>query len=101
MPSTGDNKDNNGSTTDDDKNHNNGNSDQSEEIKLSSEKIQENVTKIIEAKAGDTVSVSMGDATVAPKDILEAAKGKDIDVVLEMNMPENLEICITMTALEG
>ncbi|MDY6155791.1 MAG: hypothetical protein SPH96_04595 [Agathobacter sp.] len=84
-PSTGDNKDNNGSTTDDDKNHNNGNSNQGEEIKLSSEKIQENVTKIIEAKAGDTVSVSMGDATVAPKDILEAAKGKDINVVLEMN----------------
>jgi len=27
----------------------------------------------------------MSDATVAPKDVLEAAKGKDVDIVLDMN----------------
>lgn len=81
-PAIDDNKNNNNPNPTD---NNKGNGGQNEGTKLSSEKIQENVTKIKEAKAGDTISVSMGDATVAPKDILEAAKGKDIDVVLEMN----------------
>lgn len=29
--------------------------------------------------------IYMSDATVAPKDVLEAAKGKDVDIVLDMN----------------
>lgn len=32
-----------------------------------------------------TVEVDMGDATVVPVEILEAAKGSDIDVVLKMD----------------
>lgn len=69
---------NNQTTTDGNKGNNEG-------TKLSSDKIQEAVAAITTAKAGDTYTVDMSDATVAPKDVLEAAKGKDVDIVLNMN----------------
>lgn len=69
---------NNQTTTDGNKGNNEG-------TKLSSDKIQEAVAAITTAKAGDTYTVDMSDATVAPKDVLEAAKGKDVDIVLDMN----------------
>lgn len=69
---------NNQTTTDGNKGNNEG-------TKLSSDKIQEAVVAITTAKAGDTYTVDMSDATVAPKDVLEAAKGKDVDIVLDMN----------------
>lgn len=83
VPTTDDNNgstggNNNQTTTDGNKGNNEG-------TKLSSDKIQEAVASITTAKAGDTYTVDMSDATVAPKDVLEAAKGKDVDIVLDMN----------------
>ena len=69
---------NNQTTTDGNKGNNEG-------TKLSSDKIQEAVAAINTAKAGDTYTVDMSEATVVPKDVLEAAKGKDVDIVLDMN----------------
>ena len=62
-----------------------GNKGNNEGTKLSSDKIQEAVASITTAKAGDTYTVDMSEATVVPKDVLEAAKGKDVDIVLDMN----------------
>lgn len=78
--------DNNG-ITDDDNNQTttDGNKGNNEGTKLSSDKIQEAVASITTAKAGDTYTVDMSEATVVPKDVLEAAKGKDVDIVLDMN----------------
>ena len=69
---------NNQTTTDGNKGNNEG-------TKLSSDKIQEAVASITTAKAGDTYTVDMSEATVVPKDVLEAANGKDVDIVLDMN----------------
>ena len=69
---------NNQTTTDGNKGNNEG-------TKLTSDKIQEAVASITTAKAGDTYTVDMSEATVVPKDVLEAAKGKDVDIVLDMN----------------
>lgn len=77
--------DNNGSTGDNNQTTTDGNKGNNEGTKLSSDKIQEAVAAINTAKAGDTYTVDMSDATVAPKDVLEAAKGKDVDIVLDMN----------------
>lgn len=78
--------DNNG-ITDDDNNQTttDGNKGNNEGTKLSSDKIQEAVASITTTKAGDTYTVDMSEATVVPKDVLEAAKGKDVDIVLDMN----------------
>lgn len=43
------------------------------------------VEKIEQAPAGSSVNVQMKDTTVVTKDILTAAKGKDVNVVLEMD----------------
>ena len=56
-----------------------------EPVKLDSKKIQTVVSEISASKSGQKIDVEMGKATVVPKDILEAAKGKDVDVVLKMN----------------
>ncbi len=55
-------------------------------VKMTTEKIASEVNAITEAvKAGNkTITISMDGATVVPTAILEAAKGKDIDVVLDM-----------------
>ncbi len=82
VPST---DDNNGSTGDNNQTTTDGNTGNNEGTKLSSDKIQEAVAAITAAEAGDTYTVDMSDATVAPKDVLEAAKGKDVDIVLNMN----------------
>lgn len=96
----GDNNNNNDS--DNNNNNNNGNSsgnnndgkndtaaddttNKNEGTKLSSEKIQDAVAAIQKTQDGKTYTIEMEDATVVPKDVLEAAKGKDIDVVLQMN----------------
>lgn len=54
-------------------------------VKLSTDVISQKVTEIQNAFKKQKVTISMGDATVVPKEILEAAKGKDIDVILQMN----------------
>ncbi len=51
---------------------------------LSEQQIVEAVSKVTATKAGSTVKISMGRATIVPKDILEAARGKDVNIVLEM-----------------
>lgn len=56
-----------------------------EPVKLDSKKIQTVVSEISASKSGQKIDVDMGKATVVPKVILEAAKGKDVDVVLKMN----------------
>ena len=61
------------------------NTDKKEPVKLDSKKIETVVSEISASKSGQKIDVDMGKATVVPKDILEAAKGKDVDVVLKMN----------------
>lgn len=51
---------------------------------LPTEEVNTVVEEIKNATAGQTVTVDMGSATVVSKDILEAAKGKDVDIVLDM-----------------
>lgn len=51
---------------------------------LPTEEVNTVVESIQNAAAGQTVTVDMGSATVVSKDILEAAKGKDVDIVLDM-----------------
>lgn len=53
--------------------------------KLSQQVIEETINQINNAKDGETLEVSMGDATFVPKAILEALKGKDVTVNLNMN----------------
>lgn len=45
---------------------------------------QEIVEEIRNASEGGTVTVDMSSATVVPKEVLEAAKGRDVDIVLDM-----------------
>lgn len=52
---------------------------------LADEKIAQVVSQIENAKNGEIVTVSMGDATVLPKEILEAAKGKNITLEVQMS----------------
>lgn len=52
---------------------------------LPKEDIQNAVSNISNAKPFSAVTVDMKDSTVVPKDILEAAKGKDVQVVLQMD----------------
>lgn len=56
----------------------------SEPEQLPEEETNAVVEKIKNADAGERVTVDMGSATVVSKDILEAAKGKDVDIVLDM-----------------
>ena len=51
---------------------------------LPSETINSVVSAINGAAAGENITVAMGGATVVPKEILEAAKGKDVNIVLDM-----------------
>lgn len=46
---------------------------------------EEVVEQIKEAKPGETVKVPMGNATIVPKGVLAEAKGKNVNIVLEMN----------------
>lgn len=45
---------------------------------------QEIVEEIRNASEGGTVTVDMSSATVVPKEVLEEAKGRDVDIVLDM-----------------
>ncbi len=51
---------------------------------LPSDVIKETVSAINQAKNGETIKVDMAGSTVVPKEILEAAKGKDIAIELNM-----------------
>ena len=51
---------------------------------LPTETINSVVAAINAAAAGENITVAMGGATVVPKEILEAAKGKDVNIVLDM-----------------
>ena len=46
---------------------------------------EEVVEQIKEAKPGETIKVPMGNATIVPKDVLAEAKGKNVNIILEMN----------------
>lgn len=52
---------------------------------LPGEEVEEIVEQIKDAKPGTTVKVPMGNATVVTKEILAEAKGKNVNVILEMN----------------
>lgn len=52
--------------------------------KLTEEKTEQVVSQIANTKSGETVKIAMGDAVVLPKAILEAAKGKDITLEVQM-----------------
>lgn len=56
----------------------------SEPEQLPTEETNAVVEEIKNAAAGENVTVDMGSATVVSKEILEAAKGKDVDIVLDM-----------------
>lgn len=50
-----------------------------------SDKITEKIDEINNAASGEKVAIDMSDTTVISKEVLDAAKGKDIDVVLNMD----------------
>ena len=52
--------------------------------KLSEEEINKIVADISQGGGGETIHVDMRKATVVPKEILEAIKGKDIKILLDM-----------------
>lgn len=56
-----------------------------EGISLPNDSIDKIVQEIEDSKAGGSVTVDMGAATVVPKKMLETAKGKDVDIVLQMD----------------
>lgn len=56
-----------------------------DEIYLSQDTVQSLIQDIQSATSKEVVQVVMGNALVLPKDILQAAKGKDIDVKVVMN----------------
>ena len=47
--------------------------------------VNNTINEIVNADAGETITVPMGNATVLPREVLEAAKGKDVTIVLQMN----------------
>lgn len=53
-------------------------------IQLPSEKISQMVDLINKAEPGIPIQIDMADATVIPKEILEAAKGKNNEIILNM-----------------
>ncbi len=57
---------------------------QGQKSELSEEKIGQIVDIINKAESGKPIHVDMAEATVIPKEILEAAKGKNIEVTLDM-----------------
>ncbi len=54
-------------------------------VTLSADVISKKAAEIQTAAEKQQITISMGAATVVPKEILEAAKGKDIDLILQMN----------------
>lgn len=51
---------------------------------LSSQQIAEAISRITAAKEHSAAKISMGNITIVPKDILNAVKGKDVDIVFDM-----------------
>lgn len=56
-----------------------------QEEKLSESAVQGIVNTINGAGTGESIRVDMGNVTIVPKEILEAAKGKDVNIQLNMN----------------
>lgn len=54
-------------------------------VVLTSQKIAEVIAQVGVSEAGDTVQIAMENATVVPKELLEAIKGKDITLLLIMD----------------
>ncbi len=54
-------------------------------VKLSEEEIAQIKEDIEKAEAGTAVTINMKKATVVPKEVLEAIKGKSVEIVLEMD----------------
>lgn len=54
-------------------------------VKLSEEEIAQIKGDIEKAEAGTTITIDMKKATVVPKEVLEAIKGKSVDIVLKMD----------------
>ncbi len=52
--------------------------------KLSGEEIEKIVADIEQSGSGETLRVDMKKATVVPKEVLEAIKGKEVNIVLDM-----------------
>lgn len=53
-------------------------------VKLPEDEIERIKKKIEKAEAGTTITIDMKKATVVPKEVLEAIKGKSVDIVLDM-----------------
>lgn len=53
-------------------------------VKLTEEEISQIITEIENAQPGDTISIDMKQATVVPKEVLEAIQGKEVQIVLDM-----------------
>ena len=47
--------------------------------------VKNTINEIVNAEAGETITVEMGNANVLTREVLEAAKGKDVTLVLKMN----------------
>ena len=54
-------------------------------VELPDDSVSNIVDMVEEASEGENVTVDMGNATVVPKEVLEAAQGKDVTVELKMN----------------
>ncbi len=52
--------------------------------KLPAEEIEKIIADIAQSGSGETIHVEMKKATVVPKEILEAIKGKEVNIVLDM-----------------
>ncbi|MGN0350317.1 MAG: metallophosphoesterase [Roseburia sp.] len=73
-------------SSEDNSNHNDGTDDvTTNQNGLTEEQTAQTVSQITNAKNGETVIISMGGATVLPKAVLEAAKGKDVILEVQMN----------------
>lgn len=56
-----------------------------EPVKPADDLINQAIADVNNAETGDTVVMEMGDANVVPAQVLEAAKGKDVNIVLNMS----------------
>ena len=62
----------------------NGSTQGSSGTKPSVEKIDKIIDAINQSQSGETIHVDMGKSTVVPKEVLEAIKGKEVSIVLDM-----------------
>ena len=53
-------------------------------VKLPEEEISRIVAEIEQSGSGETITIDMKQATVVPKEVLEAIQGKEVQIVLDM-----------------